>query len=161
LFLYDFQGDKGAVFSPRRTYRYALWRWWDRSKGFAMFVGLNPSTADESEDDATLRRCRRFAVDWGYGGVVVTNLFALRARDPKIMLADPNPIGFENDVWLRRLSGQAGIIVAAWGARGGYLGRDEEVLKLLGKVYHLGLTKAGKPKHPLYLRADTKPVLMA
>lgn len=144
----DLSGDRGAIFSPSRTFRYALWRWWDRGKGYAMFVGLNPSTAGETKDDPTLRRCKRFAADWGYGGVVVTNLFALRARDPKVMLAHSNQTGPENDRWLRQLSSEAGIVVAAWGNRGGHQGRDKAVLKLLGAVYHLGFTKAGKTETP-------------
>ncbi len=152
-------GDLGAEFSPYREYRYALWRWWDSEKPYAMFVGLNPSTADETEDDPTIRRCKRFAADWGYGGLVMTNLFAIRATNPKVMLAHSNPVGPENNGWIRGLGEKAGIIVAAWGAHGGHMGRDRELLRRIDRVHHLGLTRAGNPKHPLYLRADTKPAL--
>lgn len=71
-----------AELSKCRTYRYALWRTWDESKPFAMFVGLNPSTADELEDDPTIRRCINFSKLWGYGGLCMVNLFAYRATDP-------------------------------------------------------------------------------
>lgn len=153
-------GDMGAEFSPCREYRYALWRWWEKAEPYAMFVGLNPSTADETEDDPTIRRCKRFAADWGYGGLVMTNLFAIRATDPKVMLAHGEPIGQENDDHLRDLGRHAGIVVAAWGAHGGHQDRDREVIRMIPCMHHLGLTKIGKPKHPLYLRADTKPTLL-
>ncbi|GHX72979.1 hypothetical protein VCSRO16_3593 [Vibrio cholerae] len=68
-----------AELSKCRKYRYALWRTWDSDKPFAMFIGLNPSTADEKNDDPTLRRCINFAKSWGYGGVCMANLFAFRA----------------------------------------------------------------------------------
>lgn len=156
----DLLGDFGAAFSPCRNYRYALWRWWDKDKPYAMFVGLNPSTADETLDDPTIRRCKRFASDWGYGGLVMTNLFAIRATDPKVMLAHSDPVGVENDDYLRDLARHAALVVAAWGAHGGHQGRDEDVLRLIPGVHHLGLTKAGKPRHPLYLRADSRPALL-
>jgi hypothetical protein len=73
---------KDAVLSECRTYRYALWRIWDQTVPYAMFIGLNPSTADESNDDPTLTRCMGFAKSWGYGGVCMANLFALRSTDP-------------------------------------------------------------------------------
>lgn len=152
-------GDCGAIFSPCRKYRYSLWHWWDTTKPYVMFVGLNPSAADETLDDPTIRRCKRFAFDWGGGGLVMTNLFAIRATDPKIMLLHSNPVGVDNNYYLRELARNAAIVVAAWGVHGGHRGRDNEVLKLIPIMHHLGLTKSGKPKHPLYLRADTRPEL--
>lgn len=148
--------DNTATFSPCRRYRYTLWRRWDDGP-YAMFVGLNPSTADETTDDPTIRRCIRFARDWGYSALCMTNLFALRATDPKAMLADPEPIGAENDDRLFQASREAGIIVAAWGAHGSHRRRDRDVLRMLRHVHHLGLTKSGQPRHPLYLRADSTP----
>ena len=145
-----------AIFSPCRVYRYVLWRWWDREKPYAMFIGLNPSTADETNDDPTIRRCIGFAADWGYGGLCMTNLFAVRATDPQKMTKHPEPIGSENDTWLFRLSHQAGIVVAAWGTKGAYQHRDEDVYAMLKNLYCLGLTKAGHPKHPLYLSKETR-----
>ena len=117
-----------AKLSECRQYRYALWRTWDDSKPYAMFVGLNPSTADETDDDPTIRRCIVFAKDWGYGGLCMANLFAYRATDPSNMFSAQDPIGPQNDVWLERLAKDAGIVVAAWGNHGGHLGRSKIVL---------------------------------
>ena len=146
-----------ALFSADRKYRYILWRWWSR-KPFAMFIGLNPSTADERNDDPTIRRCIRFASDWGYGGLCMTNLFALRATDPKEMMKHPMPIGSENDGWLLELSQEAGIVIAAWGTKGGFQQRDKAVYAMIDNLKCLGLTKAGHPKHPLYLSKDVRPI---
>ena len=152
------QPDNGARFSMCRVYRYALWRFWDRSLPFGMFIGLNPSTADETNNDPTVRRCIRFVRDWGFGGLIMTNAFAIRATDPRVMLAHEDPIGPNNDYWLKRIADEAGIVIAAWGIHGSHRDRDKAILSMLdGKVRHLGLTKAGNPRHPLYLRADTKP----
>jgi hypothetical protein len=144
---------KAAYLSPCREYRYALWRWWDESKLQCVFVGLNPSTADETADDPTIRRCIRFAHDWGYGSLCMINLFALRATKPSGMLKHPEPVGPENDVWIKRVSYAAGITVAAWGVPGAHCGRDREVALLLKDPYCLARTKDGFPGHPLYLPA--------
>ena len=120
-----------TIFSPCRTYRYALWREWIGGDGYVMFIGLNPSTADETQDDPTIRRCIAFAKAWGYGGLSMTNLFAFRATDPKKMKAVADPIGPENDAHLLRLARDAGVIVAAWGANGTHRGRDADVRELL------------------------------
>ena len=89
-----------AVFSPCRTYRYALSRVWAADKPYALFIGLNPSTADETLDDPTIRRCIDFAKRWGYGGLVMANLFAYRATNPSEMKAATDPVGVANDEWL-------------------------------------------------------------
>jgi len=148
--------EKSAVFSGCRTYRYALWRWWNLTKPYAMFIGLNPSTADETEDDPTIRRCIRFAKDWGYGGLCMTNLFALRATDPKFMMGHPSPVGPGNTQWINNLAAFAGVVVFAWGTHGGFEERDILITEILGKGKCLGKTKNGHPRHPLYLKADTK-----
>jgi len=144
-----------AEFSPDRRYRYALYRTWDEEKSKVLFIGLNPSTADESVDDPTIRRCKRFAFDWGYGGLIMANLFALRATDPKTMMADPAPVGPYNSDWLVRLYREAETTVAAWGNYGGLLNRDKIVMGFLPKMKCLGLTKQRHPRHPLYVQADT------
>jgi len=161
---------KQTIFSPCRTYRYALWREWIGGEGYAMFVGLNPSTADETQDDPTIRRCIAFAKDWGYAALCMTNLFAFRATEPAKMKAAADPIGPENDFHLMRLAKDAGVIVAAWGAHGTYRGRATEMMAMLrslqapgteGKRLHcLRLTKDGHPGHPLYLPKTLTPVLM-
>jgi len=159
--------DKGAMLSPDRVYRYSLWRVWDESKPLVMFIGLNPSTADELEDDPTIRRCINFARTWDYGGIYMMNLFAFRTKDPKILLTNLLPIGYEgaiygknwNDWFLKEVNKSCMTIVAAWGTKGNYLGRDKEVMKFFRQMNCLGLTKGGYPKHPLFLRSDTKMIL--
>ena len=156
---------KSAVFSPDRKYRYVLWRNWGTPRGFfelplsgyAMFIGLNPSTADEFLDDPTVRRCIRYAHDWGYAGLCMVNLFAFRATKPKDMKAVVYPIGTDNDKYLVELSKNAGIIIAAWGTNGDYRQRDEQVVKKLPKLHCLKLTKEGFPAHPLWLPKGLKP----
>lgn len=142
---------RAAYFSPDRKYRYALWRWWDDSLPSCMFIGLNPSSAD----DPTIRRCIRFARDWGYGSLCMANLFALRATKPLDMLEHPEPVGPDNKVWLQNLASDAGVVVAAWGVHGVHCGRDREVVGMLGPLKCLRKTKDGFPGHPLYLPADS------
>jgi hypothetical protein len=122
-----------------------------------MFVGLNPSTADEIQDDPTARKCMRFAESWGYGGIIVANLFACRATDPRKLKVVNDPVGPDNDEWLIKLAKKAEIVIAAWGAYGGFMGRDSVVMDLLGEIHCLGLTKDGRPRHPLYLMAGCQP----
>lgn len=123
-----------------------------------MFIGLNPSTADERVDDPTLRRTMDFARRWGYGGVGNGNLFAFRATDPKDMMAADDPVGPENDAWLDRLAAEAGLVVAAWGNGGGFLGRSQAIRSRLENLHCLKVNASGEPAHPLYQRADTRPV---
>jgi hypothetical protein len=151
----------GAAFSSDRVYRYALWRTWGTvGTRTLMFIGLNPSTADETADDPTIRRCVAFAKAWGcYDRLVMANLFALRATDPREMLAHPDPIGPDNDAWLRRLANESMLVVGAWGVHGAHRGREQEVRRIFDQLHCLGTTKAGHPRHPLYLRADTQLVL--
>lgn len=150
--------NRGAQFSPCRTWRYALWRTWSDGDGHVMFIGLNPSTADETNDDPTVRRCIGFARAWGYGGIYMLNLFAFRATDPRSMKAAPAPIGPENNRFLRMYYEEAGIAIAAWGAHGAFMRRDELVALLLPQLHCLGTTKDGHPRHPLYLRSTERPV---
>lgn len=148
-----------AVFSEDRSYRYLLTREWAHDKPLVMFIGLNPSTADEVALDPTLRRCVGFAQSWGCGGFHMTNLFAVRSKDPDVMKAADDPVGPDNDEWLLRAANMSSLIVCAWGVHGSHRDRDREVYCMLKKRAHqlwtLGLTKDGHPKHPLYLRADT------
>lgn len=150
-----------AVLSECKTYRYALWRTWDESKPYALFIGLNPSTADETEDDPTIRRCVGFAKAWGFGGLCVVNLFAYRATEPKDMMKAEDPIGPENDRWIKRLSADAGVIVAAWGNSGSFLGRSWTVTRMIPNLTCLKLNKSGEPVHPLYQPATATPKRMA
>jgi len=149
-----------AVLSKCRKYRFALWRIWDESKPQVMFIGLNPSTADEIDDDPTLIRCINYAKAWGFGGVCMTNLFAYRATEPRDMLAAYEPVGKENDQWLIRLSKKAGLIVAAWGNTGTFLNRSTHIKRLIPNLNYLKLNQSGEPAHPLYLKSSLKPVLL-
>ena len=133
------------------AYRYSLWRRWSTAAapGSVLFVMLNPSTADAYADDPTIRRCMGFARSWGYGGIMVGNLFAFRAADPR------------NDVVLGNLARAADLIVCAWGAHRMVTRRAPAVIELLRRIGHphyLELTATGEPRHPLYLRADLSPV---
>jgi len=148
----------GANFSRCRRYRYTLWRRWSDEGPQVMIIGLNPSTADAKSDDPTIRRCIRFAHDWGGGGLVVVNLFAYRATYPSDLKAQPAPIGPRNDLWIRRMAAQSQIVVAAWGNHGAWLDRADGVRRMLqGKLSCLRLTSAGQPAHPLYLPARLFP----
>ena len=148
---------RGAAFSPCRTWRYSLTRWWDVRRGVMMVVGLNPSTADETVDDNTIRRCIGFAKREGLDGLIMANLFAYRSTDPRALKWAEDPVGPENDEWLRNLAACSKLVVAAWGTHGTLNGRAREVLEkgLLGpNVQCFGHTKDGHPRHPLYLRRD-------
>lgn len=141
------------------SFRYDLTRTWDRSKPRMMIVGLNPSTADETKDDPTIRRCIGFAKRENMGGLVMCNLFAFRTKSPTLLKRQLSIVGNQNDDVLRKHAATAGIIVAAWGMHGSYAHRDEEVTSLLAgaghSVYCFGLTQKGYPRHPLYLKKTT------
>jgi hypothetical protein len=149
----------GAVFSECRAYRYALWRVWDEDGATLNIIGLNPSKADEVVDDPTIRRCIDFGKRWGYGGLVMTNLFALRSTDPRGLATVEDAVGPRNDEELRVQAFEAGLVVAAWGAHPLAVARAEAVRPLIER-YHvgcLGTTRSGAPKHPLYLPKTTAP----
>jgi len=152
--------SRQTILSECRNYRYVLWREWDMTNPtYAMFVGLNPSTADEVEDDPTIRRCVDYAKQWGYGALCMANLFAYRATKPAVMKAHPKPVGVDNDRWLVELAKNAGVVVAAWGLGGVHLARDKAVEVLIGnKLSCLKLTKGKYPGHPLYLKRTLKPL---
>lgn len=148
---------KDAIVSPCRKYRYALWRIWDTSKPLVLFICLNPSTADETNDDPTLRRCITFAKSWGYGGVCIANLFAIRATQPAEIKKCEDPIGIENDRWLVKLADEADLIIGAWGNDGTFQNRSQDVKRLLPTLHYLKMNASGEPAHPLYLPKSLKP----
>ena len=152
--------NRQTILSPCRTYRYTLWREFGGlvGDGYAMFIGLNPSTADEVNDDPTIRRCVAFAKSWGYEALCMTNLFAFRATQPEDMFAAGDPVGPDNDRHLVELARNAGVVVAAWGTNGTHHGRDSAVHAIVPNLHCLKKTQAGHPGHPLYLRADLNPV---
>lgn len=125
-------------------------------------VGLNPSTATHIDDDPTLRRVKGFAKDWGYGGVVMLNAFAVRSTDPKILFTHKDPIGPENTLeWLKSMSSE--LTLAAWGGniqsrkwRNFYRGHD--ICDAIPRLHCFRLTQQLHPEHPLDLPSDVKPV---
>jgi hypothetical protein len=158
--------NRGAILSDGGHYRYSLWRIEDETRPLVLWIMLNPSTADASEDDATIRRCLRFTRDWGCGGLLVGNLFAFRATQPSDLLKQPDPAGEENDLYLRRMMARADWTVVAWGR--GVPGMAHRILEVVTLAHDLeepllclGTTHAGDPLHPLRLRADTQPRLWA
>lgn len=153
-----------AVLDPTRTYRYRL----DRAVGpqakMVLFVMLNPSTADETQDDPTIRRCIAFAKREGCGRLVVCNLYALRATDPAALRTAADPRGPENEEHLRRAAAEADLIVAAWGTN--HLGgvwpfRVAAILAERKPLYTLKRTAKGDPGHPLYVAANAPLVKLA
>lgn len=185
--------SSGAEFNPSETHRYTLWRRWGEHQaavraGFLFegtlvagevaspawrtpggaepllcMVMLNPSTADQSKLDPTLRRCRAFARAWGLHGFVIVNLFALRSTQPQRLYDHPDPIGTLNDEAIVRAVDRCQVTLAGWGVHGTHLDRGRQVAELLGdrSVWCLGRNKDGSPKHPLYVPGNTKPVLFS
>ncbi|KKN41349.1 hypothetical protein LCGC14_0724310 [marine sediment metagenome] len=154
--------ERSAKFSECGIYRYTLERVWDPSKPRLLWVLLNPSTADAIQDDPTNRKGIKFSKLWGYGSCVFVNLFAFRSPHPKIMKACPGPFGPDNDRHLLEQAELADTIMIAWGNDGVHRGQDQKVLKLLGYpgpvlLMCLGRNQNGTPKHPLYLKDDTRP----
>jgi len=149
------EGFRLAEFSPDRQYRYVLVRRWARDSMLAC-IGLNPSTADESVDDPTVRRWVGFARRQGFGGIVVGNLYGYRATDPRALWSVQDPVGPGNDAALRRIGAACRTVLVSWGAVPRCRDRVYDVMALLRgrNVVSLGRTKAGWPRHPLYCRAD-------
>lgn len=159
-----FQKDyatSSAIYSDCETYRYALTRVWDATAPKVLFIMLNPSKATERQNDPTIERCERRAHILGYGGFRAVNIFALRETDPKKMRKHKAPAGPDNDQVVAQSCHWADDIIAAWGAHGDHLNRGFEmrdVLKSTGEaILCLGLTKAGHPRHPLYIAYATRP----
>lgn len=151
-------GGSTARFSDCGTYRYELARRWSHGPAVA-WIMLNPSTADASVDDPTIRRCIQFSRGWGMGGLVVVNLFALRSTDPAALKTAAWPVGPENDDAIHDAIVRSRAVVAAWGVHGDLRGRADEVREMvavLGRPLScLGTTKDGHPRHPLYVKGDT------
>ena len=152
--------ESEAVFSDCERYRYSLSRTWDKNLPKIMFIGLNPSTADEVKNDPTVSRMISYAKKWNYGAVFVQNVFAFRATLPSDLKRADNPIGKETDKFILDCVKKTNKIIACWGNHGLFMDRGFRVRKLIDKMECFGLTKAGEPKHPLYLRKDANLVLL-
>ena len=154
-----------AWFSRDNVYRYRLTRIWsyDLPIRFLLYIMLNPSTATENADDPTIRRCAEFGKAWGYGGCHICNLFAFRSAYPEALRANADPVGPHNEGVIGYTANLADVdlVVAAWGTHGTLNDTDKRVKELMQRegiaLHHLGLTKGGHPRHPLYLPSNTKP----
>lgn len=154
-----------TVFSTDRCYRYSLFRNFNNEHNhFVQFIGLNPSTADETKNDPTVRRCIGFAKRWNFGGMLMSNIFAWRATNPAVMMAQADPIGPENNGHLIAGAKAAGLTIIAWGQYGSFDGRGPAVLRLMknhGIVLHcLTVNSVSQtPAHPLYQPGNLQPRL--
>lgn len=157
--LFDKKEISGAEFSNCRNYRYSLWRIWDKSKPLVMFIGLNPSTANEFSDDPTIRRVKSIAKNLGYGGVYMMNCFAYISTDPKLLKI--NRMSKEwNDNMLTVTASKCADVIFAWGNFDVVktTGRDAELIEMFPNAKALHINKNGSPKHPLYVKGDVIPV---
>ena len=158
---------RGAVFSPagsdgRSEHRYALWRIFDPALPLLIAVLLNPSTADEIDDDATVMRMTVRATRLGYGGVVIINLFSWRDVSPAAMKKVPQPIGPACDDVIDLAVAEAGLVLCGWGSHGNHMARSDAVGSRLVErgiaLTCLRKTAGGQPEHPLYLPYVLEPV---
>ena len=160
--LADLFTKTGAVFSPCKTYRYRLWRTWDASRKSIVFLMLNPSIADENQNDPTVERCQRRAMTMGFGGLQVVNIFGLVSTDPQGLYTCDDPVGPENNEAILEAVKDAGMVVCAWGTHGEHVNRAREVVELLKSAgvspQCLGQNADGSPKHPLYVSYAVSPV---
>lgn len=154
--------NNGASFSEDRNYRYALWRIWDESKPLVMFIGLNPSTANETDNDPTIKSVCRIAKNNGYGGVYMMNCFSLVSTDPKRLQEVYDCLHEEEDVEnMRRLLEVSRLcqdVVFAWGNFEIVKQRAKSIAGYFKDAKALAINKNGSPKHPLYCKSDIQPV---
>ena len=150
-----------AVYSDCERYRYSLTRTWDPEGRRVMFVMLNPSKATEVQNDPTVERCERRARALGYGAFQVTNIFAWRETDPRALRRAAAPVGEGNDAAILEGAGWADDVIAGWGVHGAHLNRGPDSAALLRRagaaLFHLGLSKHGHPRHPLYIAYARQP----
>lgn len=153
-----------AIYSDCEKYRYVLTRRFDQDNSkVCNFIMLNPSTATAWKNDPTVARCCKYAQRWGYGALIVTNIFAYRATDPKEMKSQDSPFGDDNAYWLRMAAEMSELRVCAWGTNGAFRHQDKAIIWLMKQepsqeLHCLEVTKHGYPKHPLYCRGDLKPI---
>ncbi len=148
--------DAGAQFSTCRNYRYVLWRIWDKEKPCVMFIGLNPSKANEGDNDNTIKRVMKIAKNLGFGGIYMVNCFAYVSTDPK-QLKDYGDDD-QNDLAIRVAADLCKEIIFAWGNFPEAKERGEQLAKRYPKGKALEINKNGSPKHPLYVKGDRIPV---
>lgn len=161
--LFQTKEAKGADFSECGLYRYSLWRVWDDSKPLVMFVGLNPSTANATTDDPTIRRCKSIAKNLGYGGFYMCNCFSYISTNPAMLQAETLEATVRNGTIMRRVANSCAAIIFAWGNFPVVtkMGLDKKLSEAFPNAMALQINKNGSPKHPLYCRKDIKPVLFS
>jgi hypothetical protein len=152
--------SQNARLSRCTLYRYSLERCWAGGKGRALFIGLNPSTADHRKDDPTIRRCVGFAKSWGFEAMEIVNLFAFRATYPTDLKQALKPIGPANNSWISKAIGRSDLAIACWGNDGDFLNRDKYLLKRYPNLHCLKINSSQQPAHPLYLKANLNPFPM-
>ena len=154
-----------ASFSTSKDYRWNLTRYINDNKKELIFIGLNPSFGSASDNDPTLRRLIGFAELWGYGSLVVINLFAKISKSPKLLALCNDPVGWKNDFELNTrinywTTNHFCELWIGWGINGIFMNRNEKLLKRIKKSsrhpYVIGLTKEGHPQHPLYISKTKK-----
>lgn len=150
-----FMNGNGAAFSRNGVYRYLLWRIWDKSRPLVNWLLLNPSTADETKDDNTMKKCTKLANYWGYGGHITTNIFAFRSTQPSLLKTADDPVGPVNIACIGFAARSCRKVICGWGQWGRINNRGNEVLRELRdhgvKPYMLRMGANGQPWHPLYL----------
>jgi len=153
-----FTHDRSATLDRRRVYRYELHRRWSDGSRIVNFIMLNPSTADETTDDPTVRKCVKFARLWGFDALCITNLFAYRSTDPRTIERVLDPVGLGNDRHILAAASAASLVVCAWGKNGAFMGRGSIVRRMIARFdpHYLRLTRE-QPWHPLYLPDTTQP----
>lgn len=140
---------RGALFLNKRKYRLMLFRIWNDALPKVMFIGLNPSTANENTDDNTIKKLRKIAAHNGFGGFYMLNLFTLVSKKPEVLLNHPQP-NVGNDVTMKQYSKYAQKIVFCWGAFKQAKIRCDKVIKQFPRAWCLDRNADGSPKHPLY-----------
>jgi hypothetical protein len=151
--------ENDAVISDCGQYRYLLRRVWDHVKPRALFVMLNPSTADAKVDDPTIRSCVRLARGLGYGSIEVVNVFGWRATNPDELPKQADPMGPMNERIVAAAVARCDVVICAWGANAMAAGKTQylcdRILSYRPAAYCLGKTKSGAPRHPLYVKSGT------
>lgn len=157
-----FLTQKSATLSRCKRYRYQLERRWGASpsrRSTVVFIGLNPSTADATTDDPTIRKCIAYAQRWKFNRLIMVNLFAWRATDPNELMTSADPIGKQNDNYIATAVASGSLTIACWGEHGSLLSRSDDLRAQYSRKLHcLRTNVSGQPAHPLYLPASLTPV---
>lgn len=153
--------SQDARFSRCKKYRYSLTRSWEDGSGKVVFIGLNPSTADQNQDDPTIHRCVNFAKSWGYSSIEMVNLFAYCATNPEELKMQQQAIGPANNQWIASALQESKLTIACWGNHGSFKNRAAQIQGLYPRLHCLAINKSGQAKHPLYIKGTQTPFLFS